>query len=129
MSYSFNVDYNDPPHIMQEKIENAIKEIRREKYETLLKFINLLLLKKIDSLLKFKNIDLEYLFKNKKNVLNAYETYKEFFMINFKIILSDSDLTLKTFITNFSKCLKAMGYKLTKSQYESKTLHSIVLAN
>lgn len=127
MSYSFDINYSDPPHVMREKAENMMKELKREKYETLLNFINSILPTKVPSFSKFKNINLEYALKNQENIKQIYIRDAKIFQTKFKVILSENDLTLKTFIANLTRCLKAVGYKLTKTQYESRTLYSVVI--
>lgn len=129
MNYNFDIDYSDPPHVMREKAENIMKELKREKYEILLKFINLILPTKILSFSKFKNINLDIAFKNQENIKQTYIIHTEIFKTKFKVTLSEKDLTLKTFITNLSRCLKLIDFKLTKIKYEFKTLYSIVQVN
>jgi hypothetical protein len=126
MSYTFNIDYSDPPHVMREKAELALKEIKREKYDILLNFINSILPTKIPSFWKFKNINLENAIKNQDNLKRVYIENAEIFKTKFKITLSEKDLTAKTFVSNLTRCLKSIDYKLIKTQYESKTLYTIV---
>lgn len=127
MSYTFDINYSDPPHIMREKAENMMKEIKREKYEILLNFVNLILATKIQSFSKFKNINLDVAFKNQENVKKTYILNTEIFQTKFKVTLSEKDLTLKSFITNLTRCLKIIGCKLTKTQYESRTLYTVIV--
>lgn len=131
MSYTFNINYSDPPHIMREKAENMMKEIKREKYEILLNFVNLILATKIStkiqSFSKFKNINLDVAFKNQEHIKETYILNTEIFKTKFKVTLSEKDLTLKTFIANLTRCLKVIGCKLTKTQYESRTLYTVIV--
>lgn len=129
MSYTFDINYSDPPHVMREKAENMMKELKREKYEILLNFVNSILLTKVPSFSKFKNINLENAFKNQENIKKIYIRDAEIFQTKFKVTLSEKDLTSKTFVTNLTKCLKAIDCKLTKTQYESRTLYSVVITN
>lgn len=129
MSYTFNIDYSDPPHVMREKAENMMRELKREKYEILLNLINSILPTKVPSFSKFKNVNLENAFKNQENIKKIYTRDAEIIQTKFKVILSEKDLTLKTFIANFTKCLKVIDCKLTKTQYESRTVYSVVIIN
>lgn len=126
MSFSFNIDYSDPPHVMREKAELALKELRREKYNIILTFINSIVSTKIDSFLKFKNVNLDDIVKNTEKLKLAYESNANIFKIKFKITLSEEDLTAKTLAVILSQCVKSVGYKLIKTQRNSLMLYSIV---
>jgi len=125
MSHSFNITYEDTPDVMRRKAIEFMKELRREKYEILLKFINTILEDEIKSFSKFKKIDLAKVFENEEKIKMSYENFSDSFATNFKITLSTSDLTLSTFIKIFTTCLKSIGYKLKKTKCQSTILYSV----
>jgi hypothetical protein len=125
----FIANYSDPTYVTRERAENYIIELKRDKYNIILKFVNNVLNKKYNTLRDFKNIDIDYVLKNNKNLINIYLLYQQEFELKFKVNLmekkdSTNDIS-KNFIKNLKACLKTIEYKLVNFKCNDKVLYTI----
>lgn len=125
MSHTLNIDYQDSIDVMQEKALKYLREIRLERYNIILNFLNSMLPSKLPSL-QHRLINLEGVTKKQNVLKEAYIENAELFKLKFKVNFEVTDLTSKTFVSHIAKCLKTIGYKLTKTKIESKTLYKVV---
>jgi hypothetical protein len=125
MSYSLNLNYSDPPHIMREKIEMAIVEAKRDKYNFVLSFLNEALKKEYKSLLEFKNMNFNDISKNTEHLKNVYHDNKDIIKEKFGIEIQCNDVAIKTFTTLVSKLAKKIDYSVVKKTFGEKILCTI----
>jgi hypothetical protein len=127
MSYSLNlnINYSDPPHIMREKIEKALAETKRDKYNFILEFLNEIFNKECKSLLEFKNVNFNDITKNTEHLKNVYIDNKDTINEKFGIEIQCNDVTIKTFTSLISKLAKKIDYSVVKKTYGEKVLCTI----
>lgn len=114
------------------RVEKYKDFIQKDKYDTILKFINEWLKTEFNSLTQFKNINEKTLLKNKKNNRDLIRKYCNLFEDKFNIKLSvdeetDSDeINDKYILYLLIKMLGLIDYHLTKKELaNSKIIYTI----
>lgn len=77
---TFQVNNNDPPHVMYDKLMSHIANIKKEKYNVVLGLLNELFKKDNKNIKNFSQIDSEYFNTDRKNIdkyVAILESYKQ----------------------------------------------------